>query len=570
MIDKIVIDGENLTFEDVLAVANGVAGEPRVVLSEAAKALVNSSAAAVQTLLDRGEVAYGITTGFGAFKDKLISREDVELLQRNIVVSHAVGVGNSFDTATVRAIMLIRANTLARGFSGIKLATLEMILEFLNRGVHPVIPEKGSLGASGDLAPLAHFACVLIGEGESEFEGEVMRGAEALRRSGLTPITLAAKEGLALTNGTTVMTAVGLLETAKAIRLAKVADVAGSLSLEALNGTLSAFDERIHALRPHPRQIECARNLREILAESGFVRDFDASNVQDAYTLRCMPQVHGACRDAIAYAEWLLKLELNSVTDNPLIFLSVPPASAGGEATLVDDATPPAHAGGTDIDDPVIFLSVPPASAGDAATSVDDATPPAHAGGTDIEVISGGNFHGEPLALAFDYLAIALSELGNISERRIMRLTDEASNAHILPPFLTEHGGINSGFMIVQYTAAALCTENKILAHPASVDTIPSSANVEDHDSMGATAALKLRQVADNLEHILSLELFCAAQGVDFRKKQVGADKQLGKGTRGIYAAIRDKIPFIERDEYMKDHMNAAHAIVAEFEEDKY
>ncbi len=514
MIDEIVIDGENLTFEQVLAVANGVADGPRVVLSEGAKALVNRSAAAVQTLLDRGEIAYGITTGFGAFKDKLISRADVETLQRNIVVSHAVGVGNAFDTARVRAIMLIRANTLARGFSGIKLATLEMILEFLNRGVHPIIPEKGSLGASGDLAPLAHFACVLIGEGEAEYEGEVVRGAEALRRSGLSPITLAAKEGLALTNGTTVMTAVGLLETAKAIRLAKVADVAGSLSLEALNGTLSAFDERIHALRPHPRQIECARNLREILSESGFVREFDASNVQDAYTLRCMPQVHGACRDAIAYAEWLLKLELNSVTDNPLIF--------------ADDAS------------------------------------------DKIEVISGGNFHGEPLALAFDYLAIALSELGNISERRIMRLTDEDSNAHILPPFLTEHGGINSGFMIVQYTAAALCTENKILAHPASVDTIPSSANVEDHVSMGATAALKLRQVADNLEHILSLELFCAAQGVDFRKKKFGADKLLGKGTRGIYAAIRDKIPFIERDEYMKDHMNAAHTIVAEFEEDKY
>lgn len=511
MIDEIIIDGENLTFDDVAAVAYGEVGRPRVVLSEAAKANVDRSAAAVQTLLDRGEIAYGITTGFGAFKDKLISREDVELLQRNIVVSHAVGVGDAFDTATVRAVMLIRANTLARGFSGIKLATLEMILELLNRGVHPVIPEKGSLGASGDLAPLAHFACVLIGEGEAEYEGKVMAGAEALKAAALSPITLAAKEGLALTNGTTVMTAVGLLETWKAMRLARVADVAGSLTLEALNGTCSAFDERIHALRPHPRQIECAKNLREILADSEFVRGFDPSNVQDAYTLRCMPQVHGACRDAIAYAEWLIKLELNSVTDNPLIF--------------IDDA------------------------------------------GEKIEVISGGNFHGEPLALAFDYMTIALSELGNISERRIMRLTDEDSNAHTLPAFLTEHGGINSGFMIVQYTAAALCTENKILAHPASVDTIPSSANVEDHVSMGATAALKLRQVADNLEHILSLELFCAAQGVDFRKKRTGADKQLGKGTRGIYAKIRDKIPFIERDEYMKTHMNAAHKIVREFDE---
>ena len=509
MTPQIILDGESLTFEEVIAVANGKPGLSRVILSDQAKAKVNRAAAAVQTLLDRGEIAYGITTGFGAFKDKLISREDVELLQRNIVVSHAVGVGNSFDAATVRAIMLIRANTLARGFSGIRLETLELILELLNRGVHPVIPEKGSLGASGDLAPLAHFACVLIGEGEAEIGGETVSGAEALIRAGLEPITLAAKEGLALTNGTTVMTAVGLLETAKAIRLAKVADVAGSLTLEALNGTCSAFDERIHALRPHPRQIECAKNLREILEESEFVRDFDPANVQDAYTLRCMPQVHGACRDAIAYAEWLIKLELNSVTDNPLIFQS-------------DD-------------------------------------------GDKIEVISGGNFHGEPLALAFDYLTIALSELGNISERRIMRLTDEDSNAHILPAFLTEHGGINSGFMIVQYTAAALCTENKILAHPASVDTIPSSANVEDHVSMGATAALKLRQVADNLEHILSLELFCAAQGIDFRKKRLGGEPKLGKGTRDVYAKIRSQIPFIERDEYMKVHMNAAHAIVRAF-----
>lgn len=509
--DHIVLDGESLTFEEVVAVAFGRPGEPRVALADAAKAKVDRSAAAVQTLLDRGEIAYGITTGFGAFKDKLISREDVETLQRNIVISHAVGVGKAFDKATVRAIMLIRANTLARGFSGIRRQTLELILEFLNRGVHPVIPEKGSLGASGDLAPLAHFACVLIGEGEAEVGGDTVRGGEALQRAELEPITLAAKEGLALTNGTTVMTAVGLLETSKAIRLAKVADVAGSLTLEALNGTCSAFDERIHALRPHPRQIECAKNLREILDGSEFVRDFDPSNVQDAYTLRCMPQVHGACSDAIAYAEWLIKLELNSVTDNPLIFQS-------------DD-------------------------------------------GEKIEVISGGNFHGEPLALAFDYLTIALSELGNISERRIMRLTDEDSNAHVLPAFLTEHGGINSGFMIVQYTAAALCTENKVLAHPASVDTIPSSANVEDHVSMGATAALKLKKVADNLEIILSLELFCAAQGIDFRKNRIGSDKQLGKGTRDIYAKIRSQVPFIERDLYMKDYMDKLHTIVREFNE---
>ena len=334
-----------------------------------------------------------------------------------------------------------------------------------------------------------------------------MPGSDALAAAGLEAVKLAAKEGLALTNGTTVMTAIGLLETAKAKNLADLADVAGCLSLEALNGTVLAFDERIHALRPHPRQIDCARNLRELLAGSEFVRDFDPANVQDAYTLRCMPQVHGACRDAVAYAEWLIKLELNAVTDNPLIF------EDGGK----------------------------------------------------IEVISGGNFHGEPLALAFDYLAIALSELANISERRIMRLTDEASNAHVLPAFLTEHGGLNSGFMIVQYTAAALCTENKILAHPASVDTIPSSANVEDHVSMGATAALKLRQVADNLETVLALEALCAAQAVDLRKKAIGADKRLGEGTSPLYAAIRERIPFVECDEYLKGHIEAARSVAANF-----
>lgn len=505
---EIILDGESLTFEQVAAVAYGGPGDPIVKLSDAAKANVDRCAAAVQTLLDRGEIAYGITTGFGAFKDKIIGRNEVEQLQRNVVVSHAVGVGDPFDTPTVRAIMLIRANTLARGFSGIRAETLQLILECLNRGVRPVIPEKGSLGASGDLAPLAHFACVLIGEGEAEYQGETLPGRDALAKAGLSPVTLAAKEGLALTNGTTVMAAVGVLQAIRAHKLAELADISGCLSLEALNGTVRAFDERLHALRPHPRQIECAANLRKILDGSQFVRDFDPTNVQDAYTLRCMPQVHGACRDAVLYAEWLLKLELNAVTDNPLIFVD----------------------------------------------------------GENIDVVSGGNFHGEPLALAFDYLAIALAELGNISERRIMRLTDESSNAHALPAFLTEHGGLNSGFMIVQYTAAALCTENKILAHPASVDTIPSSANTEDHVSMGATAALKLRQVAENLENILALELFCAAQAIDLRKRRIG-DRRLGNGTQAIYEAIRREVPFIESDQYMKPHIDAVVDLVQRSDE---
>jgi len=504
---EIILDGENLTFEQVIAVAYGKPNAPRVVLSEAARAQVNRSANAVQILLNRGEIAYGITTGFGAFKDKIISREQVEQLQRNIVVSHAVGVGKPFAVPTTRAIMLIRANTLARGFSGIRLETLELLLEFLNRGVHPVIPEKGSLGASGDLAPLAHMSLPLIGEGEAEFEGNFLQSKDALQKANLQPIILAAKEGLALTNGTTIMTAVGLLETYKALYLAEVADISGCLTLEALNGTTRAFDERIHALRPHPRQIDCAANVREILENSQFVRELDSSNVQDAYSLRCIPQVHGACRDAIAYAEWVINIELNAVTDNPLIFC--------------DDAC------------------------------------------ENIDVISGGNFHGEPLAIAFDYLAIALSELGNISERRIMRLTDESSNAHTLPAFLTDNGGLNSGFMLVQYTAAALCTENKILSHPASVDTIPSSANTEDHVSMGVTSVLKLRQIAENLELILSLELFSAAQGIDFRRRKIGAEKRLGNKTQPVYNLIRTRVPFIECDTYMKPFIDAVHEIVA-------
>lgn len=511
---EITLNGEDLTFEQVVSVAHGKPGDPLIRLSEQAVRNVGRCAAAVDTLLERGEVAYGITTGFGAFKDKIISPDEVEQLQRNIVVSHAVGVGDPLDRATVRAIMLIRANTLARGFSGIRLETLDLIVELLNRGVHPVIPEKGSLGASGDLAPLAHFGAVLIGEGSAEYDGEILSGRDAVERAGLSPVTLKAKEGLAITNGTTVMTALGLLETARSIRLADLADISGCLSLEALNGTSSAFDDRIHQLRPHPRQIDCARNLRSILEGSEFLRGHDPTNVQDAYTLRCMPQVHGACRDAVAYAEWLVKLELNAVTDNPLIFIS------------------------EDLEK--------------------------------IEVISGGNFHGEPLALAFDYLAIALSELGNIAERRIMRLTDEASNSRTLPAFLTEYGGLNSGFMIVQYTAAALCTENKILAHPASVDTIPSSANVEDHVSMGLTAALKLRQVAKNLETILGLELLCGAQAIDLRRKRTGAEKRLGAGTGPIFARLRERIPFIEHDEYMKTHLDSAADVVRDFVEGRF
>ncbi len=508
--DTIILNGENLTIDEVVAVAYGQPGTPQVVLSNEAQARVERAAEAVQELLTRGEVAYGITTGFGAFKDRVIPLEQVTELQRNILISHAVGVGNPFDVPTTRAIMLIRANTLARGHSGIRLSTLQLLLDMLNAGIHPVIPEKGSLGASGDLAPLAHMSLVLIGEGEAEYQGQQISGAEALGRANLQPATLAAKEGLALTNGTTIMCALGTLETYRARLLSRAADIASCLSLEALHGTSIAFDPRIHQLRPYPRQLNCAAYLRELLVDSDFTRHHDPTNVQDAYTLRCIPQVHGAVRDAIAYARWVIEIELNSVTDNPLIF--------------IDDET------------------------------------------GEITVLSGGNFHGEPLAIAMDYLAMAMTELGNISERRVMRLTDETSNAHVLPAFLTRHGGLNSGFMITQYTAAALATENKVLAHPASVDTIPTSANVEDHVSMGCTAALQARQIITNVELILAIELMAAAQGIDFRKDTLGQDPRLGRGTQPAYDLIREHVPFLEKDAIMYPYIEAVRKLIANSE----
>lgn len=503
--DNLILDGDSLTFGQVLAVAYGEPSAPFVQLSDEAKQNVQRSADAVQKLLADGVIAYGITTGFGAFKNKIIQPDEVTQLQYNILVSHAVGVGDPFDIPTTRAIMLIRANTLAKGYSGIRLQVLELLLGMLNKGVHPIIPEKGSLGASGDLAPLAHMSLPLIGEGEALYQGEQFDGEIAMTRAGLVPVTLAAKEGLALTNGTTIMCAVGVLETARAEAISLTADVAGCLSLEALNGTDRAYDERIHNLRPFPRQIDCAAHLRNLLDGSTFKRPHDSTNVQDAYTLRCIPQVHGSARDAIAYARWVFEIELNAVTDNPLIF--------------IDQET------------------------------------------GDIDVISGGNFHGEPLAIAMDYLGIAVSELGNISERRIMRLIDEASNTGTLPAFLTHDGGLNSGFMILQYTAAALATESKILAHPASVDSIPTSANVEDHVSMGVTAALKARSINRNVERILAIELMGAAQGIDFRR-MVSTATTLGKGTQPIYDLIRKYVPFIKQDTILYRYVEAVRQLV--------
>ena len=501
----IVLDGECLTIEDVVAAAYAAPGEITLRLSAEAEAKVHRARVAVEQFVAEGRIIYGITTGFGAFKDRFIPADQVRELQRNIVMSHSVGVGEPFETPIVRAMMLIRANTLAKGHSGIRLEVLTLLLRMLEAGVHPIVPMQGSLGASGDLAPLAHVALTMIGLGEAEFGGQRISGAEALAAAGLAPVDLAAKEGLALTNGTALMSALGSLAVVEAENIALAANVAGALSLEALNGTLWAFDPRIHAARPHPRQVEAACCMRGLLEGSTFLRSHDHPDVQDAYTLRCIPQVHGACHDAIKYARWVVAIELNSATDNPLIFWE-------------QDGSPVA--------------------------------------------ISGGNFHGEPLAIAFDYLALAITELGNMSERRLARLVDGKSNRQVLPDFLTRDGGLNSGFMLTQYTAAALASENKSLVHPASADTIPTSANWEDHVSNGPIAGRKARQIIENVERIIALELLAAAQGIDFRREASPAAR-LGVGTQTAYDMVRSHAPFLDRDAVLYPHMNAIYELVA-------
>lgn len=502
--EPLQICGEGLEVDDVVAVAAGrqVSLDPEVLPR------VLRSRAAVEQLVADGEIAYGITTGFGRFKDKTISAEEVRQLQRNLVLSHAVGVGEQLPEETVRAMLLVRANTLALGYSGVRPQIIQLLIDMLNKGVHPCIPSQGSLGASGDLAPLAHLALVLIGEGKARLDGQTYDGKEALRIVGLRPAVLEAKEGLAVLNGTTQMVAMGALLVRRAINLALTADAAACLSLEALRGTDRAYDERVHALRPHPRQIDCAAFLRQLLAGSEFLRRANSLNVQDPYTLRCVPQVHGAVRDAIAYAQWTVNIELNAVNDNPIVFVGADGA---------------------------------------------------------IDVISAGNFHGEPVAIAMDYLKLALTELGNMSERRIARLVDADSNQSALPMFLTEYGGLESGFMMVQYTAAALASENKVLAHPASADSIPSSANTEDHVSMGATAARQAGQILSHVETIVAIELLSAAQGVDLRRRQSGrSDMALGKGTRAAFELVRQRAPFIKHDELLAPHIESIRHLVAQ------
>ena len=488
----ILINGRELTIDQVVKVAD----HPEIQVSIDPDAIpnINRAAQAVQLLISEGRIAYGITTGFGAFKDQLISADEVEKLQENIILSHAVGVGPLLDDRAVRAMMLIRANTLSKGHSGIRLETINLLLELLNRDILPVIPSKGSLGASGDLAPLAHMSLPLLGIGQVKMDGQVVEAIDALQRAGLKPVKLAAKEGLALTNGTTMMTALGALLVSEAESLVKTANCAGALSLEAQNGTLRAFLPQIHNARPQSFQAETAAQIRGLLAGSQLTRPDNSSNVQDAYTLRCIPQVHGAVRNAIDYAHSVIETELNSVTDNPLLFF--------------EDGK--------------------------------------------VEVISGGNFHGEPLALALDFLAIALADLGNMSERRVAKLIDNKTEHY--PSFLAAQGGLNSGFMLLQYTAAALASENKTLAHPASLDSLPSSGNVEDHVSMGANAANHCVMVLDNVTTIVSIELMAAAQAIDFRLLEDPSLSQ-GNGTAMAMRKLREIVPFFAEDAFFQPYL---------------
>ncbi len=483
----VTINGMSLTVEQVAAVARK---NEKVRISAEAKKAVNKARAYVEKKLEEQAVVYGLTTGFGKFSDKYIPLDETAQLQRNLIISHSCGMGSPLPTECVRAAMLLRCNALCRGNSGIRISTIETLLAMLNAGVHPIVPEKGSLGASGDLAPLSHIVLVMLGEGRAEYMGEIMSGKEAMEKAGIPTVELAAKEGLALINGTQIMTAVGCLAVYDAVQLTKTADIACAMTAEALLGIKKAYDPKVHAVRGHKGQMDCAANLLKLLEGSGLAHDVIPGKVQDAYALRCTPQIHGASRDAIKYVYDAVTREINAVTDNPIIFPD------------------------------------------------------------DDEAISGGNFHGQPMALAFDFLGIALAEFANVSERRIERLVNPALSFG-LPAFLSENGGLNSGFMITQYSAASMVSENKVWAHPASVDSIPSSANQEDHVSMGTIAARKARMILDNAQKVIGIELFAASQGLYLR-----GDKKMAPATKAVYKRIRKSVDPIHDDVVMYEQMN--------------
>jgi histidine ammonia-lyase len=494
------INGGDLTLEAVREVA--VERRP-VLLATDARAAVDRSRAVVDALVAGNKVAYAITTGVGKLADVRIAGDQIRELQVNLLRSHAAGVGEPLSIAETRAMMLLRANSLSKGLSGVRAAVIDTLCEMLNRNVTPFVPSQGSVGASGDLAPLAHLALVLIGEGECiDSKGGRISGGEAMRAAQIKPIVPEAKEAVSLINGTQGMLGVGTLGLLAAEVLVDSADVIGALTLDALRGTDVAFDERIHKARPHPGQVKTAENLRKLLAGSQIRESHrDCQRVQDAYSLRCIPQVHGAVRDTLAHCREVMETEINSAVDNPLVFAR--------SREIGDRAT------GTVLDAP------------------------------EGDVLSGGNFHGEPVAFALDFLAIALTSLGGISERRIERLVNPTLNEG-LPPFLAAAAGLNSGFMMAQVTAAALASENKVLAHPASVDSITTSGNKEDYVSMGMTASLKLKRIIENTRNILAIEGMAACQGLDFL-----APLKTSKRGQAAYAAIRAVSPLMDKDRVM-------------------
>jgi histidine ammonia-lyase len=496
--NSLLLTAEPLTLDTL---AWFVSAQPPVTLSQAGQAAVIHSRQVIETILQDGRAVYGVNTGFGKFADVRIPTDQMAELQHRLILSHAAGVGPPIPLDIVRLMLLLKLNALCQGYSGIRLAVVQLLLDMLNRQVLPVIPSKGSVGASGDLAPLAHLALVMIGAGQAWVRGgkgwEILPGNVALDGAGLVPLRLAAKEGLAILNGTQAMTAYAAWSLLQARNLLETADIIGAISLEGLLGTLTAFDARIHSLRHHPGQQQVATNVRRLLADSPIVASHRTSDhkIQDAYSLRCMPQVHGAIRDAVAHVTAVVEREINAVTDNPLVFAD------------------------------------------------------------EHEVLSGGNFHGEPVAMAADYLAIALAELASIAERRIAHLLDPTMSE--LSGFLTLEGGLNSGFMIAQVTAAALVSENKVLAHPASVDSIPTSANKEDHVSMGMHAARKTADILEHVECVLAIELLCAVQALDLRAPLAPA-----RATAAVRDLLRQHVPFWQEDRLMHRDIETARELI--------
>ncbi len=496
MTKEIIVDGHGLTVKDIYNVAYAKKGELTLKLSDISRQSVLNAKDYVTKIVEKGEPVYGINTGFGALSSVHIKKEDLSTLQVNLIRSHCTGVGSPFSREITRAIMLLRANCLASGFSGVSLSAIELILKFINHDITPVVPEKGSVGASGDLAPLSHIALALIGEGEVIYDGKLVRSDFAIRDIGEEPVVLGPKDGLALINGTAVMAALGALAVHRAERLVKLADIAAACTVDGVRGTSNAYDHKIHGLKPHPGQLASSINLNKLLDDSDILKSHpECGKVQDPYSLRCVPQVHGASRQTLAHTRDVITLELNAVTDNPLIFIG------------------------------------------------------------EDEVISGGNFHGEAISMAMDYLAIGLAELCNISERRVEKMMNPTFSD--LPAFLTPNSGLNSGLMIAHVTAAALTSENKFLCHPASVDSVPTSTDKEDHVSMGVTAGRKLHEVLTNLTTCLAIEFLCNTQALEFHRPLKSSP-----AIEAVFDHIRKTVPKIEDDRVFYKDINSIESLI--------